>query len=100
VSSAASQPFESLLSQLPNPLEHEPIAHARVAQVAVALARVHIDMHAPQLSSRSSETSQPFASVPSQSSKPALHDSIRQVPPVHDAIAFDRVHAVPHAPQC
>ncbi len=35
----------------------------------------------------------------SQLAKPALHDAIEQLPVLHDALAFGRLHAVSHAPQ-
>jgi hypothetical protein len=44
-------------------------------------------------------TSQPLSSLPSQSSYPALHIAIWQVPVEQVAVAFARQHVAPHAPQ-
>jgi hypothetical protein len=56
--------------------------------------------HAPQLRmSVCRLTSHPFAPMPSQLSKPALHVAIAQLLDVHDDVAFARLHARPHAPQ-
>ncbi len=44
-------------------------------------------------------TSQPFAGLPSQSAKPALHAPIAQVPAAHVAPAFANEQRIPHPPQ-
>jgi hypothetical protein len=43
--------------------------------------------------------SQPFTALPSQSPKPALHDSMRQTPKVHVAAALRMEQAIPQPPQ-
>lgn len=78
---------------------HEAIAHAPVEQVGVALAREHAVPHVAQLVSVVRDASQPFASVASQSPKPAAHAEIAQAPAEHDDDAFARAQAVAHAPQ-
>ena len=47
-----------------------------------------------------SATSHPLAGLPSQSAKPALHVPSVQAPAPQVAVAFAKVHARPHAPQC
>jgi hypothetical protein len=64
----ASQPFGSLPSQFPVPGLQELIAQLPVVQVGVALARAHGTPQPPQSVSVRSDVSQPFESVPSQSS--------------------------------
>jgi hypothetical protein len=43
--------------------------------------------------------SQPFASIPSQLLKPALHEVRRHPPIVHEPVPFANVHALPQRPQ-
>src|SRR5439155_1290992 len=43
--------------------------------------------------------SQPLVASPSQSPKPALHDSTLQAPPEHTSTAFCDEHGMPQAPQ-
>jgi hypothetical protein len=44
-------------------------------------------------------TSQPFAALPSQLPKPALHVPSVHVPEEHDSAAFAKSHTAPHVPQ-
>jgi hypothetical protein len=99
VFSAVSQPFAGLPSQLLKPALHAPSSHVPLSQVAVAFGLEHAVPHAPQLPSVFSVASQPFAGLPSQSLKPALHDATWQVPLLHVAVAFGFEHVAPHAPQ-
>jgi hypothetical protein len=73
---------------------------APVEQLAAALAREHAVPHAAQLVSDVSAVSQPFASVASQSPKPALHDEMAHAPVEHVGVALVRVHGAAQAPQC
>ena len=43
--------------------------------------------------------SQPLLATPSQSSKPALQLESKHAPDEQPAVAFDRLQALPHAPQ-
>jgi len=95
VVSGASHPLAAARSQFPKPALQLSSAQLPVEQLAVALARAHGTPHAPQLASVVSGASQPFADIVSQSSNPALHDAIRQLPDAHVGVAFARVHAVP-----
>ena len=85
----ASQPFDRLPSQLPNPASHT-MPQTPVAQVAVPLVELHAFGHEPQCSGSAFRfTSQPFVGRPSQSSKPGLQ-SKPQAPAVHVRVAFGR----------
>jgi hypothetical protein len=99
VVSGASHPLGSPLSQLPKPGLQALILQAPVEHVPVALARLHGVAQAPQFVSVVSGASQPLASMLSQLPKPGLHVLIMQVAVEHVAIAFARLHAVPQAPQ-
>ncbi len=94
-----SQPFESIPSQLPQPALQVEIAHTSPAQVAVAFAREHAELHAPQCASESSEFSQPFRLIPSQLPHPGLQVEMLHTSPAQVAVAFARVQAVLQAPQ-
>ena len=59
----------------------------------------HVTPQPPQLPLRFVLVSQPFASLPSQFAKPALHEAIEHVPLAHVAVAFAREHPTPHPPQ-
>lgn len=59
----------------------------------------HALPHAPQLlESVCRFVSQPFAGLPSQLPKPALQ-TMRQLPPLHEAVPLVEEHAVPQDPQ-
>jgi hypothetical protein len=88
-----------MLSQLPHPVaqlgRHIPFTHC-----VVPCAFVHAVPHVPQVAVAVSRlASQPFASFPSQSPQPGLHDAIWHVPAAHVAVAFARVHCTPQPPQ-
>jgi hypothetical protein len=101
VSSAVSQPFASIPSQLPNPAWHTseqfPIEHVPLATFGPVVGQV--TPHPPQFINPFRSVSHPFAALMSQSSQPALHEAMRHIPVVHVPMAFVGVHAVPHAPQ-
>ena len=65
--SDASQPFESLPSQLPEPGLHDPIEQVPLAHVALAPERAHVAPHAHRLWRVRIDVSQPSASVELQS---------------------------------
>jgi hypothetical protein len=63
------------------------------------LATLQAIAHLPQLfESVFRFASQPLAGLPSQSAKPFAHLATVQVPALHAAVAFARLHA-PHLPQ-
>lgn len=71
---SVSQPFVAFASQLPKFVAHAPTAHAPAMQAAVPLATEHTRPHAPQCVGDAPRlVSHPFAALPSQSPKPALH---------------------------
>jgi hypothetical protein len=94
-----SQPFAGLPSQSAHPVSHDAIAQVPVEQVSVAWASVHAVPQPPQSVTVRMLRSQPFASVPSQSSKPALQEAIAHEPVEQVAVAFARVHGMPQLPQ-
>jgi hypothetical protein len=68
-----SQPLALSPSQLPKPEEHVPSTQLPDAHDSAAFARSHTAPHAPQLESVLKLVSQPFAALPSQLPKFALH---------------------------
>jgi hypothetical protein len=62
----------------------QPLAHIPVIASQLGVAPEHTRPHVPQLDGEESEASQPFAALPSQSAKPAAHESAQR-PPAHDA---------------
>jgi hypothetical protein len=97
----ASQPLVGVPSQSPKPAAHVPGTQAPATHAPAALGSVHTRPHAPQLrrSVPDTATSQPLAGLRSQSRKPALHASTRQVRATHDEVALARLQAARHAPQ-
>jgi hypothetical protein len=80
-----------LLLQSPKPVAHAPIAHTPSTHwfAATLGAPLHRAPHAPQCSgSVRVDASQPFASSPSQSSKPGMHEDSVQRPPTQRPDAF------------
>jgi hypothetical protein len=68
-----SQPFATLPSQLPNPVE-QPMAHVPPEHDGVPFAAEQGAPHAPQFAVLEFRlVSQPFAALPSQLPNPALH---------------------------
>lgn len=96
---AVSQPLVTLPSQLAKPaaqaMPHWPAEHEAVP--CVVLQTLPHPPHAPVLVSVF--VSQPFAVLPSQSAKGAVHEAIWQDPDEHDATAFGRLQAVPQVTQ-
>ncbi len=94
-----SQPFATLLSQLAKPAS-QLIAHVPLMHEGVPLFVLHPAPQLPQCSTLVFKfVSQPFDATPSQSPKPMLHDTIVQPPFEQPAVAFGKLHTVPHAPQ-
>jgi hypothetical protein len=96
---AVSQPLATLLSQLPKPaahmIEQEPLEHE-----AAPFCELHALPHPPQWAVLTAVlTSQPFTLLPSQSENVPLHETSSHVPVAHEAVAFGRAQATPHAPQ-
>lgn len=60
---------------------------------------LHVVPQLPQSVSVLSGVSQPFASIPSQSSHPSLQAVMVHVPVAHDSLAFTRLQLVPQEPQ-
>jgi hypothetical protein len=99
VSRAASQPFETLASQLPK-LVLQVMAQPPATHVAVPLLLLQALPHAPQLDALVRVlTSHPFDAAPSQLPNPAAHAPRVQVPLLHDSLAFARSHTLPQVPQ-
>lgn len=79
---------------VPQPLTQRPIAESHTG-----LAPEHTVPHAPQFIALSSDASQPFAALPSQSPKPLRH-VYAQRPIAQFTVEFVRpAHTIPHAPQ-
>lgn len=97
--SRSSHPSPSLPLQFPYPELQDSIRHENVPQVALAFVREHPAPHAPQFDSVSRGVSQPFESIPSQSSQPLLQPATRQTPASQLAVACGRLHTFPHSPQ-
>jgi hypothetical protein len=70
VASDRSQPFDTWLSQLSQPVSQRETAHEPVAQVGVPWAVEHVRPQAPQFTSVLSSVSQPLLRLPSQSPQP------------------------------
>jgi hypothetical protein len=84
--------------QLPRPVGHEPTPHALITQTAPAPGQAF--PHTPQLFTLFDRfTSHPFDALWSQSAKPRLHIPSWQLPPLHVADAFAKLHTFAHAPQ-
>jgi hypothetical protein len=98
VATSVSQPLTTLLSQLPHPVAHVGV-HTPDRHWVVPWGLAHATPQAPQLAVVFNGSSHPFASVPSQLPQPALQVWIWQAPDEHVAVAWARLHAVPHAPQ-
>ena len=86
-----SQPLATLPSQSPKPELQDDIAQVPVAQLEVALARLHETPHAPQLAVVLSDASQPLLGLPSQlanAAAPGVH-----APAVQVVVPLELVHA-------
>jgi hypothetical protein len=94
-----SQPFPTAMSQFWKPalqaIEHWPPAHD-----GTPLFALHAAPQPPQFAALVlTLTSQPFAWMPSQSAKPALHEPTTQLPFEQAAVAFGTLQTRPHIPQ-
>jgi hypothetical protein len=97
---SVSQPLVALPSQLAKLALQVPRVQVPVVHDALALARLHVTPQAPQFESVWMLVSQPLAALLSQLPKPALQVPSWQAPPKHAAEAFEKLHALPHVPQC
>jgi hypothetical protein len=94
-----SQPFEALLSQLPNPELHTG-AHTPLEHDVVPFTFVQLFPHEPQLVIVVFVfVSQPFEALPSQLPNPELHVPRVHTPDGHVSLAFARLQAVLQSPQ-
>ena len=97
---AVSQPSATMPLQSPHPAAHEPMAHAPAAHDAVACGSEQTVPQVPQFAgSLEIATSQPFAAVPSQFARPALHAPRTHAPALHVALAPVNVHTRAQEPQ-
>lgn len=114
------EPPEQRVSQsAAHPRKQEPVVHSH-APPPVAQPEVHVEpdgqspVHAPMSQVCPGEhavvqlphvavarrsASQPFASMPSQSSNDVLHELMEHAPAMHDAVAFARTQAALQPPQ-
>lgn len=94
-----SHPFETLLSQFPNPGSHA-IEHAPSEQLAVPFALLQDVPQLPQFAMLEFVfTSQPFVDTPSQFANPDEQVPSVHAPEGHDSLAFGKLQVEPHAPQ-
>jgi hypothetical protein len=99
VFSDASQPFDTSVSQFPNPAVHA-IEHSPDPQLGVPLLLLQTTPHAPQFDALFCvPISHPSGDSPLQFPKPAVHAPSTHEPEAHDSAAFARSHTAPHAPQ-
>jgi hypothetical protein len=98
VETFVSHPFVALPSQSPKPAKHVG-EHTPPAHEAVPFGFVQLLPHPPQLDVLVFRLdSHPFAALPSQFAKPALHVGAH-VPEAHVVAPFAFVHVEPHVPQ-
>jgi hypothetical protein len=98
---STSQPSEGLALQSAKPAAQAVMAHAPLAQVEAALARVHARPQAPQFEALVLRSvSQPLGEAPSQSPKPPAQRTTVQALAAQPLDAtWERAHAAPQAPQ-
>src|SRR2546428_811327 len=95
---SVSHPLATLLSQLPKPLL-QVIWQAPALHAGVPLLLEQTFPQAPQCAVLALvSVSQPLATLPSQSPKPASQ-AIWQAPALHEGVPWLFEHALPHAPQ-
>lgn len=94
-----SQPFATLLSQLPKPLEQLLMPHTPAVQDAVPLFVLQAFVQVPQrVGSVLWFVSQPFAALPSQLPKPLLQ-LMPHTPAVQEAVPFVELQVLLQLPQ-
>jgi hypothetical protein len=98
VPSCVSQPAW-LGVQSRQPVSHDVSVQVPVPQDSLACARLQATSQAPQSASVRSEVSQPLVGELSQSSQPASHVVIAQLPVAQLGVPWAVVHARPQAPQ-
>ena len=93
-----SQPVTALMSQSPKPALHA-MAHDPPEHDGEPFEPLHTLPQAPQFDALEPVlTSQPLATLISQSEKPALH-AIEHEPLEHDGVPLAPLHTFPHEPQ-
>lgn len=91
-----SQPLDGFESQLPKPVLHDAKLQAPDAHVApVALSGLQGVPQVAQSVNVTSDRSQPFAPLPSQSPQFVLQEPSVQMPVEHDSVALARSHGTP-----
>jgi hypothetical protein len=96
---STSQPLAGLPSQSPKPTLQAATVHRPEPQAATALGRLHAPPQRPQCAVAVLVlVSQPLATLPSQSPKPAAQ-VMAQAPARHDAAPFVDGQALPQRPQ-
>lgn len=100
VKMVTSHPFAAIPSQSAYPAAHAPTPQRPAAQAPVACAGAHAIPHVPQCAPLVAvSASHPFAAIPSQSAKGAVHPATLQAPPAHAEVPFATAHDVPQPPQ-
>jgi hypothetical protein len=98
--STVSHPFEGSPSQSAKESRHAVNEQAPAEHSPTPFAQAQVTPQAPQLLALERDASQPFAELPSQSSRPASHAMTSQVPVAQEASAVSGgSHASPHNPQ-
>ncbi len=97
---STSQPLAGLPSQSPKPVLQAATVHRPQPHAATALGRLQAPPQRPQCAVAVLVlVSQPLATLPSQSPKPAAQ-VIAQAPARHEALPFVVEQALPQRPQC
>jgi hypothetical protein len=97
---STSHPLAGLLSQLPKPAVQLATVHVPLAQLSLALGRLHARPHAPQWAAVVARAvSQPLAGLLSQLPKPAVQLATVHAPFAQPSLVLGRLHARPHIPQ-
>jgi hypothetical protein len=95
-----SQPFDATRSQSIYPGLQDKIPQLAPLQEGVACGKVHTWPQPPQLfGSLPVSTSHPVAAILSQSAKPDVQDEVAQLDPVHEDVAWAKMHTLPQPPQ-
>jgi hypothetical protein len=81
-----------------DPVRLHVVLHVPPLHEGVPASEVHTCPHEPQLLTVSTAVSQPFARLPSQSPKPALHEGAH-APAMQFVVPFGFTHATVHVPQ-
>ena len=100
VRTSVSQPSATPPEQSPKPALQAAMPQLPAEQLGVPLATVHALPHAPQCDVLvRTLVSQPSATPPAQSPKPALQEAMPQPPEEQLGVPLATLHALPHVPQ-